>query len=39
MTRRRETAASGDPGAVLAAFRRALAWEAHVLRCEPGLPW
>jgi hypothetical protein len=39
MTQRRETAASADPGAVLAAFRRALAREAHVLRCDPGLPW
>jgi hypothetical protein len=32
-----KTAPSADRGAVLAAFRRALAWEMHVLRRDPEL--
>ena len=39
MTGNPEAASSGDPGPVLAAFRRALAREMHVLRRHPGLLW
>jgi len=39
MTGNPEAASSGDPGPVLATFRRALAREMHVLRREPGLLW
>ena len=39
MTGNPEAASSRDPGPVLAAFRRALAREMHVLRCQPGLLW
>ena len=39
MTGKPEAASSGDPGLVLAAFRRAVAREMHVLRHQPGLLW
>ncbi len=39
MTRSPETASCSHRGLVLAAFRRALAREMHVLRRDPGLLW
>jgi hypothetical protein len=39
MPRNPEPASPADPTPVLAAFRRALAREMHVLRRQPGLLW
>jgi hypothetical protein len=39
MTGNPEAASCGDLGSVLAAFRRALAREMHVLRRQPRLLW
>jgi hypothetical protein len=39
MTQSPETASSAELRAVLAAFRRALAREEHVLRRDTGLLW